>query len=543
MSTSQTKTDLIKNIIAYAAVSICGCVFVLLAASWVSPIFKDSYGYDSSWYSMMGRAMTQGMVPYRDYFDLKGPAFFFIEAIGQLFRHGRIGIFIIECIAASVSCIFIWKICCLYIRPWQAWIVLLLTGFVAVSPFWGGNTCEEYMLPFNYACIYLTLKYLKDEKYEEFFLPSLIFGISFSIMVLSKVTTCAPMAAAALTVLIVLVMKKKTGYIPGIIGYFFLGFIMIFIPICVYFLLHHAFRDFIYAAFVFAYKRGTDYYETFSWEWEGKLIICYTACVASLIIPVRKSGEHYLKIFGFLLSFITWAFLHLGTPYDYYFLLTMPCFVYMVMSMFAHWTNRAMKLIPRDDAEVQDLNEPDSQSSVSKEQQEDASEAMAMPAAASGKKRIRPDKKRITIQRRVLWAILIIIVILHYYPNTMFKYRENKNLYERDSDPYVEECKEILTVVPKHEWNRIYDLESGMIFYEVNQLLPANRYPVNLPYFMHLNPQIKSNVLQYLDVVKPKYIISEEMSAFDDEDTRAYVFGHYELYDDFGAEELYIRIE
>ena len=542
MSTSRTKTDLIKNIIAYAAVSICGCVFVLLAASWVSPIFKDSYGYDSSWYSMMGRAMTQGMVPYRDYFDLKGPAFFFIEAIGQLFRHGRIGIFIIECIAASVSCIFIWKICCLYIRPWQAWIVLLLTGFVAVSPFWGGNTCEEYMLPFNYACIYLTLKYLKDEKYEEFFLPSLIFGISFSIMVLSKVPTCAPMAAAALTVLIVLVMKKKTGYIPGIIGYFFLGFIMIFIPICVYFLLHHAFRDFIYAAFVFAYKRGTDYYETFSWEWEGKLIICYTACVASLIIPVRKSGEHYLKIFGILLSFITWAFLHLGTPYDYYFLLTMPCFVYMVMSMFAHWTNRAMKLIPKDDAEVQDLNEPDSQS-VSKEQQEDASEAIATPAAASGKKRIRPDKKRITIQRRILWIILIIIVILHYYPNTMFKYRENKNLYERDTDPYVEECKEILTVVPKSEWNRIYDLESGMIFYEVNQLLPANRYPVNLPYFMHLNPQIKSNVLQYLDVVKPKYIISEEMSAFDDEDTRAYVFGHYELYDDFGAEELYIRIE
>ena len=71
LSTSRTKTDLIKTIITYAAVSLCGCVFVLLAASWVSPMYKDAYGYDSSWYSMMGRAMTQGMVPYRDYFDLK----------------------------------------------------------------------------------------------------------------------------------------------------------------------------------------------------------------------------------------------------------------------------------------------------------------------------------------------------------------------------------------------------------------------------------------------------------------------------------------
>ena len=101
-----------------------------------------------------------------------------------------------------------------------------------------------------------------------------------------------------------------------------------------------------------------------------------------------------------------------------------------------------------------------------------------------------------------------------------------------------------VTLMSKHaEWDDIYDLESGMIFYEVNQLLPANRYPVNLPYFLHLNPEIKYNVLQYLDVVKPHYIISEEMEAFDDEDTRNYVFSHYELYNDFGAEELYVRIE
>lgn len=529
MSTSQTKTDLIKEIIACAAVSICGCVFVLLAASWVSPIFKDSYGYDSSWYSMMGRAMTQGMVPYRDYFDLKGPVFFFIEAIGQFFRHGRVGIFIIECIASSVSCIFIWKTCRLYIRPWQTAIVFLLTGFVAVAPFWGGNTCEEFMLPFNYACIYLTLKYLKEEKYEEFFLPSLIFGISFSVMVLSKVPTCAPMAAAALTVIIVLIMKKEAKHIPAIIGYFFLGFAIIFIPVCVYFLFNGAFRDFIYAAFIFAYKRGTDYYETFSWEWESKLIICYTCFVASLIIPTRKSGEHYLRIFGLLLSFITWAFLHLGTPYDYYFLLTMPCFVYMVMSMFAHWTNRAFTLYPDEDA------------------------AQTAPAAVSEageaaeteikKKKIRHDKKRIVLQRRILWIILILIVIDHYYPETKFKYRENVDLYHREEDWYVEQCKEVLTVVPQEEWDKIYDLESGMIFYEVNQLLPANRYPVNLPYFLHLNPEIKANVLQYLDVVKPQYIISEEMEAFDDEDTRNYVFGHYVLLQDFEAEELYIRVE
>ena len=535
---------------------------MLLAASWVSPMYKDAYGYDSSWYSMMGRAMTQGMVPYRDYFDLKGPAFFFIEAIGQFFYHGRPGIFIIECIAASISCIFIWKICRLYIKPWQTAVVFLLTGFVAVSPFWGGNTCEEYMLPFNYACIYLALKYLKEEKYEEYFLPSIIFGISFSVMTLSKVTTCAPMGAAAITVIIVLVMKKQAKYIPGIIGYFFLGFLIIFVPMCVYFLLNNAFKDFIYAAFIFAYKRGTDYYETFSWEWESKLIICYTSFIAALIIPTRKSGEHYLRIFGILLSLITWAFLHLGTPYDYYFLLTMPCFVYMVMSLFAHWTNRAFLKDIQDVEKAEDNVTEDCAAPAgagteitgvkeASEETTDAADAVLYEADQTAgqetetlkPRKIRKDKKRIVIQRRVLWIILILIVLDHYYPDTEFKYKENCDLHARQYDPYVEECKQVLQYVPEEEWNDIYDLESGMIFYEVNQLLPANRYPVNLPYFLHLNPQIKTNVLQYLDVVKPHYIMSEEMEAFDDEDTRNYVFSHYDLYYDFGAEELYIRTD
>ena len=544
MSIFQTKTDTAKLIMNYAAVCLCGCVFVLLSASWVSPLFKDSYGYDSSWYSMMGRAITQGMVPYRDYFDLKGPAFFFIEAIGQFFHHGRIGIFIIECIAASVSCIFIWKTCNLYIRHWQTWLILIVTAFVAISPFWGGNTCEEYMLPFNFTCIYLTLKYLKEENYEEFFLPSLVFGLSFSVMVLSKITTCAPMGAAALTVLIVLIMKKQTKALPGIIGYFLLGFVIIFIPVCVYFLLHGAFRDFIYAAFIFAYKRGTDYYETFSWDWESKLIICYTSFIAALIIPTRKSGEHYLRIFGVLLSLITWAFLHLGTPYDYYFLLTMPCFIYMMLSMFAHWTNRGMNISHIENGRASELIEARGNGTDNDAPDMRNFKDYILPQDMIKLKRtIRPDKKRITMQRRILWIILLLIVLNHYYPSTKFKIRENTNLARRDSDPYVEECREVLNIVPKEEWNKIYDLESGMIFYEVNQLLPANRYPVNLPYFMHLNPEIKSNVLKYLDVVKPTYIMSENMADFDDNDTRDYVFNHYELHTDVGAEEIYIRID
>ena len=82
-----------------------------------------------------------------------------------------------------------------------------------------------------------------------------------------------------------------------------------------------------------------------------------------------------------------------------------------------------------------------------------------------------------------------------------------------------------------------------MIYYEINQLLPTNKYPVNLPYFLHLNPPIKTAVLQYLDNVRPKWIISENMSGFDDQDVKDYVFGHYELISHSASEELYRRVD
>ncbi|MCR5748261.1 MAG: hypothetical protein K6G03_11185 [Lachnospiraceae bacterium] len=500
-----------KIFLEYAAVCICGCVFVLLSASWVSPIFHDAYGYDSSWYSLMGRAITQGMVPYRDYFDLKGPVFFFIEAIGQAFCHGRNGIFIIECIAASVSCIFIYKTCLLYIKRWQIGIIFIFTAFIALSPFWGGNTCEEYMLPFNFACIFLSLRYLKYRYYEEYAAPAIVFGLSFAVMLLSKVTTCAPMAASALTVLIILIIKREYRHLPGIIAYFLLGFAVVFIPVCFYFYFNHAFKDFIYAAFVFAFKRGTDYYETFSYEWELKIIICYVSFLATLLVPVKRADPEklYLKIFGLVLSFVTWAALHLGTPYDYYFLLTMPCLIHTMMLIFLYW------------------NYPP----IIGENEENVS------------KKRQWTRKRIRWQTRILWLILLFVIFDHYYPDSKNKIKENIEISKRTEDSYVEECKEVLNYIPVDEWNDIYDLESGMIFYEVNQLLPANRYPVNLPYFMHLNPQIKTNVMYYLDILRPHFIISEQMDAFDDEDVKNYVFGHYVLYEDVGAEEIYVRAD
>ena len=126
----------------YAAAVLCGCIFVLISASWTSPLFTFEYGYDSSWYIFMGRAIREGFVPYRDFFDLKGPVFFFIEAIGQIIKTGRTGIFVLELLASAVSSVAVIKICRLYLSWKKSFVILFLYYLAYVSLLWGGNTCD-----------------------------------------------------------------------------------------------------------------------------------------------------------------------------------------------------------------------------------------------------------------------------------------------------------------------------------------------------------------------------------------------------------------
>lgn len=532
-----------KKIFEYAAVVLSGCIFVLLAASWTSPLFRYAYGYDSSWYSLMGRAITRGYVPYRDYFDLKGPVFFMMEAIGQFLLTGRGGIVLIECIAAGSSALILWKTARLRLGPKKSAAVLGCFYFVYFFLLWGGNTCEELMMPFNLGCIYLALKYIgalpeeperapakesepaaadapstadvleaadapaatdtpeaadapaatDSDPYQNYGTAAFLFGVSFAVIVLSKITVAAPMGAAAVTVAVELIRRKRAKLLFPILGLFMLGAAFVAVPVCAYFAMNHAFGRFIYCTFAFAFKRSTDYYEAFSLDWEKNLLICYVVFLFSLFLKPASLKEKHRKdilVFGSLFTFFA---LHLGTPYTYYFITELPIFVLFLIEFFS-----------------------------------------MMGEVAGGKASVK----------RLVWTEAgVMAVLLFYWTPVMDKINENYCLCRYPNSSYYEGTMEVWSFIPEDERDEVYDLESGMIFYEMLGVLPTNPYPVNLPYFLHLDPRIKEEVMEYLKIKRPKWIISEDMESFDDEDVKEYVFSHYELFLDSNAEELYERIE
>lgn len=483
----------------YAAAVLSGCIFVLISASWTSPLFPYEYGYDSAWYTLMGRAITKGYVPYRDYFDLKGPVFFFIEAIGQIIKTGRTGIFIIECIAGAVSAVFIIKICRLYLSWKGSFAVLLLYYLAYVSLLWGGNTCEELMHPFSFACIYLTLKFIRafkeDGSVKGYELLGVISGIGFAVMFLSKPTVASFIAACGILLDIELIRSKRIDIIFRMTLYFLAGALFITIPVCAYFIFHGAFGDFIYSAFIFAFRRSTDYYETFSIEWERNLSICYVGFITSLLLIGEDEKLKYRRLLLMLASILTYLLLHLGTPYTYYFISELPVWVLVLLE-----TGCLFEKMLKD-----------------------------------------IDRKK--LYRFLFIFSLDLLICVRYAGPAYDKLSENLVFIRYPGNTYYEGCVDAYEDIPFYERQDIYDLESGMIWYEITGELPTNKYPVNLPYFLHLDPKIKTEVLDYLDNKKPKWIISEKMADFDDLDTREYVFGHYKLYRTTSALEIYRRVE
>lgn len=471
-------------------VALSGILFILLASSWTSPLFPGSYGYDSSFFSLVGRGILEGKVPYRDFFDLKGPVFFFLEALGQLLCRDRFGIVLLQFAAITVTVTMLYRISLFYITKKQAVCVLAVFYFVYTTCLWGGNSVEELCLPFNMTCIYMGIRYLKERDWDKIELPAFFFGISFSVMALSKVTVAAPMIAMTLTVVWFLFREKQTDKLFKCIFLFLGGVCMVAVPVFVFYGVRGALSDMIFCTFRIAFRRSTDYYEGFSLKWESYLLICYAAF---LYTYMKRKEEGFEKWFMGILAVVTFLLLHLGTPFDYYFITTLPLIAWVCISFFC------------------DLN-------------------------------AHPQERNLN---RILFAeFALLMVLFSYGDDTVGKLRENADIAFRGTEMnYYNDCKAILDLIPENERADIYCLESGMIFYEVNQLMPANEYPVNLPYFMELNPPIRQKVLDRIQNDTPKWLISESIADFDDEEVRMAVYDHYELVASNSAEQLYRRIE
>ena len=230
--------------------------FVLVMQSPLN-IFSDYpvSGTDSSVFRTVAYYMNEGLMPYKDIFDHKGPIIYIINYFGMLISYNH-GVWLLELIFMFITLTFMYKIARLRCNKFCSVLILLLISACFFQYFEQGNLTEEYALPFISISLYLFLDYFKNNNLNKFRL--VLCGICFALVCLLRVNMVSIWIVFCLMVMVKKIQEKKLKELVNYLFYFMIGFAIVLAPIFIWLAINGAFLDFVNDYIIFNIKYSTD---------------------------------------------------------------------------------------------------------------------------------------------------------------------------------------------------------------------------------------------------------------------------------------------
>lgn len=150
---------------AALALSVLCSVLALTVATTSSPLYATNFWTDSNLYFTIGRGMLEGLMPYRDLFDHKGPLIFLLYALGALVSDTSFfGVFLLEAASLAAMLFFAQRTVALYGRGRLTLAAIPLTAVVTVcaTAFNQGGSAEEFCLPALSLALYCALRRMRE---------------------------------------------------------------------------------------------------------------------------------------------------------------------------------------------------------------------------------------------------------------------------------------------------------------------------------------------------------------------------------------------
>ncbi len=162
-----------KKIIQVSIFGLVATIYPLFFSLSTSPLYeklfyeRSFFGNDSAVFLMLGKLLKNGYVPYKQFFDHKGPVIYIIECIGQMIYNGRPGIFLIQIVFLFCSLCGIYKLARLFTGKIGGNIIIVCSLAILTIYYDGGNLIEEYCLPFLIWSFYFIIRFLvKNEQHR-----------------------------------------------------------------------------------------------------------------------------------------------------------------------------------------------------------------------------------------------------------------------------------------------------------------------------------------------------------------------------------------
>jgi hypothetical protein len=305
---------------------------VLLTAS---PAVQPIPHRDSGVFLYIAEGILDGKLPYRDFWDHKGPLIYYINAIGlSLALQSYWGVWIVELVSLALSAVFFFltmkrlvggTIALVGTSMW-----LLALGHIFTTQFGAGNHVEEYAILFYTAQFYLHTNEKEERNKGRLFLIGVFAGLAILLR-----PNLSSLFAALFLITIGSMFRSPRQDRPG--HFFALVFLTLgagtpLMITAIYFLWNHALRDLFSDVFLYNFLysgKGSLYGEAFLNSFHILGVLNYAAFLAwvVLIVAYNKLPKHFgsmglvklllvaipieivlslLSGFGYLHYFITW---------------------------------------------------------------------------------------------------------------------------------------------------------------------------------------------------------------------------------------------
>lgn len=295
-------TDASKLSLKECLFLILSAVLIITIASTSSPLFPLNPWDDANCFLTMGRGIVKGLVPYRDLYEQKGPVLYMVHALCSLVPGKSFtGVWILECVMASVFAVFSWRTVKLFVKPSAVCtgiVPLFLSVIYSMRLFNFGDSAEELCFPLLGIVLFYALKAIKTEDNLPQLKEGFICGIIAGLLFWTKYTFTAFIAAYCLLIIIYSIAHREFKKLFSLIGMFIAGAAAVSIPVILYFVLNNALGDLFTAYFynnMFLYHSGS--------RTSGIYSIPVIKNIAGPFVILFRLGKEYLSL-GIILILI-----------------------------------------------------------------------------------------------------------------------------------------------------------------------------------------------------------------------------------------------
>ena len=310
--------------------------FILLLClspdSWLSHLCGPRF--DSAWFFTAGRAWMEGLVPYVDFADSKGPVLWLIYGIGYLISPtSYTGIFLQSVVYFTVSFYFLWLTARLFVGQREALVVLFVMPVMLFFRAYLIETrAEDFMQPWLFMSLYVTCRCLKQPSRNFIRWGAFWMGVGMVFCLLVKWNMFFMMGGMALTVVGVSFSRKSAdGLLFGL-----LGMVVMAMPFIVYFLIEGNFGAFVQDYFVNTYLiTDTDttsvmFHKFFSNLFANKLETLKTAVLLLPFLGMWQFCRSFKMSYWLIFSYVPfYLFLALKAPFFHYCSMAVPFYVFL----------------------------------------------------------------------------------------------------------------------------------------------------------------------------------------------------------------------